>query len=200
MVAAAEREGDAGALTALKGQAEACRGLDLPAYQATLARRATLVREWQLFFERYPLLLTPVSAELPFADGLDMQGEAAYRRVWEAQLTQIGLPFMGLPGLAVAMGAAGDAPVGVQLLAARYREDILLDAGQAIERPGRRWAWPSPGRASQPPRRCARAIRRAAPTYGRCPSAPGPRRCVSRSGARLPRQNPWFCRAGWPAY
>jgi amidase len=136
MVAAAEREGDAGALTALKGQAEAFRALDLPAYQATLVRRATLVREWQLFFERYPLLLTPVSAELPFADGLDMQGEAAYRRVWEAQLTQIGLPFMGLPGLAVAMGSAGDAPVGVQLLAARYREDILLDAGQAIEAAG----------------------------------------------------------------
>lgn len=136
MVAAAEREGDAGALTALKGQAEAFRALDLPAYQATLVRRATLVREWQLFFERYPLLLTPVSAELPFADGLDMQGEAAYRRVWEAQLTQIGLPFMGLPGLAVAMGSAGDAPVGVQLLAARYREDILLDAGQAIESAG----------------------------------------------------------------
>lgn len=43
---------------------------------------------------------------------------------------------MGLPGLAVAMGSAGDAPVGVQLLAARYREDILLDAGQAIEAAG----------------------------------------------------------------
>ncbi|OZI73942.1 amidase family protein [Bordetella genomosp. 12] len=136
MLAAAEREGDAGALTALRGQAEAFRGMDLASYQSTLTRRATLVREWHVFLERYPLMLTPVSAELPFPDGLDMQGEAAYRRVWEAQLTQVGLPFMGLPGLAVAMGEAEGAPVGVQLIAARYREDILLDAGQVIEAAG----------------------------------------------------------------
>lgn len=136
MLAAAEREEDEGALIALRGQGEAFRGLDLSTYQATLTRRATLVRDWQCFFDTYPLMLTPVSAELPFADGLDKQGEAAYRRVWEAQMTQIGLPFMGLPGLAVATGEVKGAPVGVQLLAARYREDILLDAGQLIEEAG----------------------------------------------------------------
>ncbi|MDQ8034826.1 MAG: amidase family protein [Bordetella sp.] len=138
MVAAAEREGDAGAIAALRGQREVAQGLDLPGYIQTLTRRATLVREWERFFARYPVLITPVSAELPFPDGLDLEGDAAYARVWNAQTTQIGVPFMGLPALSVAMGEVegphGPAPVGVQIMAGRYREDLCLAAGEVIER------------------------------------------------------------------
>ncbi|MFQ6749167.1 amidase, partial [Bordetella pertussis] len=82
LLRAAQQEGDPGALVALCGQQEAARALDLPGYTATLTRRATLTRLWQLFFEDYPVLLLPVSAEPPFADDLDLQGADAYRRVW----------------------------------------------------------------------------------------------------------------------
>ncbi len=98
-----------------------------------LQRRAGLLREWQLFLQRYPVLICPVSAELPFPDQIDVTSPEAFDRVMEAQLTQVGLPLMGLPGLTVTTGAAGTAPVGAQLVAGRYREDILLAAGEAIE-------------------------------------------------------------------
>jgi methylenetetrahydrofolate dehydrogenase (NADP+)/methenyltetrahydrofolate cyclohydrolase len=39
---------------------------------------------------------------------------------------------MGLPGLTVTTGTVGRVPVGVQLLAGRYREDLLLQAGATI--------------------------------------------------------------------
>ena len=137
MVAAAEKEGDRGALVALAGQRDKAAGADLASFSATLTRRATLTRLWELFFAEYPVLLLPVSAELPFPDKLDLQGDAAYARVWRAQMTQIGVPFMGLPGLSVAMGSAmseaGVSPVGVQVLAGRYREDLCLEAGEIIE-------------------------------------------------------------------
>ena len=137
MVAAAEKEGDRGALVALAGQRDKAAGADLASFSATLTRRATLTRLWELFFAEYPALLLPVSAELPFPDKLDLQGDAAYARVWRAQMTQIGVPFMGLPGLSVAMGSAmseaGASPVGVQVLAGRYREDLCLDVGEIIE-------------------------------------------------------------------
>jgi amidase len=94
------------------------------------------VRQWQTFFETYPVALCPVSAELPFPDQLDVESPEAFRRVMEAQLTQVGLPLMGLPGLAVSTGLVGGVPVGVQLLAGRYREDLLLEAGAAIESGG----------------------------------------------------------------
>lgn len=140
MVAAAEKEGDPGALAALAGQREKAAGIDLAGFSALLTRRATLTRLWALFFAEYSALLLPVSAELPFPDRLDLQGDAAYARVWRAQMTQIGVPFMGLPGLSVAMGSAmseaGPSPVGVQVVAGRYREDLCLAVGEIIEAGG----------------------------------------------------------------
>jgi amidase len=43
---------------------------------------------------------------------------------------------MGLPGLTVTTSTVGRIPVGVQLLAGRYREDLLLQAGAVIEAAG----------------------------------------------------------------
>ena len=136
MEAAAIRENDHGALTALAGHRARAAALDLGGFSRTLTRRATLLRLWQQFLLDYPLVLLPVSAELPFPDQLDLQGDAAYARVWAAQMTQIGLPFLGLPALSVCTGMHGTSPLGVQLVAARYREDICLLAGEAIEQGG----------------------------------------------------------------
>ncbi len=135
-LAAAEREGDAGALIVLRFHAEAGRRLDLAAYSGILTRRATLVRMWQHFFEQVPVVLLPVSAELPFPDELDRQGDAAFARVWEAQMTQIAIPLIGVPALAVSTGMVGAVPVGVQLVAGRFREDLCLSAGEALEADG----------------------------------------------------------------
>jgi amidase len=44
----------------------------------------------------------------------------------------IATPFMGLPGLTVTTGRHGTAPVGVQLIADQFREDLLLAAGEHL--------------------------------------------------------------------
>jgi amidase len=97
-----------------------------------LQQRLRLAREWQQFLMEYPLLLCPVSAEAPFPDMLDVESPESFARVLQAQMTQIALPLMGIPSLAVAT-ATGVAPMGVQLVAARFREDVLLAAGADIE-------------------------------------------------------------------
>ncbi len=130
---AAEREGDPGALACLRGNRAKVHPFDL---SKTLTRRATLTREWLAFFENYAVLLMPVSGELPFPDQLDRKDEASFARVWHAQLPQIAIPFMGLPGLTVSTGLVGRVPVGVQLVSGRYREDLCLAAGEAIEAGG----------------------------------------------------------------
>ena len=56
----------------------------------------------------------------------------------KVQLTQRALPVLGLPCLAVSTSLVGKIPVGVQLVAGRYREDILLSAGADIESAGPR--------------------------------------------------------------
>ena len=130
---AAEREGDPGALACLRGNRAKVHPFDL---SKALTRRATLTREWLSLFENYAVLLMPVSGELPFPDQLDRKDEASFARVWHAQLPQIAIPFMGLPGLTVSTGLVGRVPVGVQLVSGRYREDLCLAAGEAIEAGG----------------------------------------------------------------
>jgi amidase len=133
---AAEKEGDPGALACLRGNRNKVFPLDAAGLSAALAIRATITRKWLLFLEQYPVVLMPVSGELPFPDQLDRKDEASFARVWHAQLTQIAIPFMGLPGLTVSTGLVGRAPVGVQVVAGRYREDLCLAAGEAIEAGG----------------------------------------------------------------
>ncbi|MBR1198508.1 amidase family protein [Bradyrhizobium sp. AUGA SZCCT0274] len=132
----AEREGDPGALACLRGNRTKVFPFDAADFSKALTRRATLTREWLEFFEQYPVLLMPVSGELPFPDHLDRKDEASFARVWHAQLPQIAIPFMGLPGLTVSTGLVGRIPVGVQLVSGRYREDLCLAAGEAIEAGG----------------------------------------------------------------
>ena len=134
--AAVEAEGDPGALAVMHGVREMAESLSPDVIATTLVRRATLVRAWFKFLAERPLLLLPVSGELPFRDGLDLEGGEGWARVVEAQLTQTGLPLMGLPGLVVSTGMVGTVPVGVQLIGARYREDLMLAAGEAIEAGG----------------------------------------------------------------
>jgi amidase len=136
MEAAALKENDPGALAALAGHKALAERLDLAAISHALVRRATLLRIWQLFLVDYPVVLLPVSAELPFADGLDLKDHDSYIRVWTAQMTQIGLPLLGLPALTVSTGFHGKTPVGVQLVASRFREDLCLAAGRDIESGG----------------------------------------------------------------
>jgi amidase len=133
MLEAAEREGDPGALACLRGNRDKVHPFDMAAFSKTLTRRATLTREWQAFFESYAVLLMPVSGELPFPDGLDLCDDASFARVWRAQMPQVGIPFMGLPALTVSTGLVGRVPVGVQIVSGRYREDLCLSAGEAIE-------------------------------------------------------------------
>jgi amidase len=135
-LATAEKEGDPGALACLRGKRKDVFSFDQTAFSKALTRRATLLREWSLFLENYAVLVLPVSGELPFPDQLDRKDDACFARVWHAQLTQIAIPFMGLPGLTVSTGLVGKIPIGVQVVCGRYREDLCLLAGEAIEAGG----------------------------------------------------------------
>ena len=98
-----------------------------------LARRATLLREWQLFLERYPLLLMPVCREPAFRLGLDQQDDAAMRRILDAMAPILMPAVLGLPGASVPTGVRNGVPLGVQIVGPRFREDLCLDAAEVIE-------------------------------------------------------------------
>ena len=103
------------------------------ALMQALQARPGLMRAWEQFLQDYPMLLCPASGQLPFDQQKDVSSEDAFADILEAQLTQRALPALGVPSLCVATGEVDGRPVGVQLVAQRFREDILLAAGFDIE-------------------------------------------------------------------
>ena len=72
-----------------------CSSGSLDNIMEVLQTRATLTRQWREFLQTYPVVLCPVSGQLPFKDLLDLQTQNDFDEIIEAQMLQIGLPFMG---------------------------------------------------------------------------------------------------------
>jgi amidase len=128
-----ERHGDDGIRRAIAGMKRGVPALDAEGYVRALARRTALVRDWSLFLERWPIVLGPVCAEPAFPWGLDVDTHEGMDRVTRAQGPQFLVPLLGLPALAAPLGRAEGVPIGVQLVGARFREDLLLDAAEVLE-------------------------------------------------------------------
>lgn len=129
-----EEEGDTDAQFAIGEMIKRCRStLDSTFLQTAIQARLALIREWQLFLERYPIVLCPVSAEPPFEDHRDVRSVEDFDAVFRAQRLQIALPLLGLPALTVSKPASDQIPLGVQLVGPRFREDHLLLAGRDLE-------------------------------------------------------------------
>ena len=98
-----------------------------------LAERARLLRLWQGFFQKYPVLILPVSTQLPFEWDEDVRDHATTDRIVLAQRAMLAISVLGLPGLAVPTGTAQGRPVGVQVVAAPCRDELCFDAAEIIE-------------------------------------------------------------------
>ncbi|MCO6418311.1 amidase family protein [Siccirubricoccus sp. KC 17139] len=131
-----EAEGDPDAIAVSGFMARLCPEASLADFQAALQARVGLLRQWLAFLGKYPAVVMPVSGELPFRDHDDVTSFERFEEIVMAQLPQVGLPLLSLPGLTVSTGLVGRAPVGVQIVGSRYREDVLLAAGEAIEAGG----------------------------------------------------------------
>jgi amidase len=113
--------------------------VDLAGYLRTLSAMRRERRAWSVFLERYPLLLGPNSGDLAFPIGFDTRDLDAMRHQLQMQALMVAVNLLGLPAVAVPTGTAAveDAPaglpIGVQLVAGRFREDLALDAAEVIE-------------------------------------------------------------------
>jgi len=125
--------GDANLIRATTLMLEPGADLGLDDYLKTLAQRTRHIRDWMLFLERYPLVVGPVSTEPPFAVGFDVESAERMREVLLAQRLLVAVNLLGLPAASVPAGLWGGLPLGVQVIGARYREDLCLDAAEVIE-------------------------------------------------------------------
>jgi len=98
-----------------------------------LARRSHYVRQWTLFLEEYPLVLTPFLPAPTYSWNRDTEGRDGVRDTLGAGYYVMAMNFLGLPAGNIAANYNDGLPVGVQIVGRRFREDMILDACEAIE-------------------------------------------------------------------
>jgi len=107
--------------------------LDLDGYRTGLADRTRIMRAWNVFFDAYPLVLTPFLMRPAYPWNYDAQGRTQTKDLFDASIYSYGVNYLGLPAGVVPIDLVEDLPAGVQLVARRFREDVILDAMAAIE-------------------------------------------------------------------
>ena len=128
-----EQMGDPNAVTALRLWMELQPApKDSNVVLDALAQRDRLLLAWQKFFQDWPLVVIPTLCDLPSPQGEDQTLEGS-RRILDSIRACLLSPVLGLGGLSVPVGRHGALRTGVQIIPARFREDMALDAGEVIE-------------------------------------------------------------------
>ncbi len=109
--------------------------LDLAGWMRATAGRNGHIRAWQLFFEDYPVVLAPTTVKPTPGPREDTISAERVREIFWNDIRFISaINVLGLPGAVVPVTLHEGKPIGVQLIAGRYREDLALDAASAIEK------------------------------------------------------------------
>jgi len=106
--------------------------LDRGAHLQSFMARQSLARAWAEFQVTYPLILAPVSTVPPAAVGADLTPDGVAHLI-QAMRMVVAVNLLGLPSASVPVGIDEGLPQAVQIIGPRYREDLCLDAAEALE-------------------------------------------------------------------
>ena len=109
--------------------------LDRDGFMRATADRNAHIRRWQMFFETYPVILAPTTVQPTPGPREDTISEDRVFKFFHDEIRFISaINVLGLPGAVVPVTVHKGKPIGVQLIAGRYREDLALAAAEAIEK------------------------------------------------------------------
>jgi amidase len=105
---------------------------DAVAAEGAFVTRHRLLHAWSVFQRTRPLIVAPIATEPPFRVGTDL-GDGRVAETIETLRMTIAINALGLPAVAVPVGVVDGLPQAVQVIGPRFREDLCLDAAEAIE-------------------------------------------------------------------
>jgi amidase len=102
------------------------------AVEESFVTRHTLLRAWGEFQETHPLILAPIATDIPSPAGTDLDDGRVAEDIRTMRMA-MAVNALGLPAVAVPVGISAGLPQVVQVIGPPHREDLCLDAAQAIE-------------------------------------------------------------------
>lgn len=97
------------------------------------SERDRLAVVWSAFFQKYPLVIGPTWADLPFLHDADIDPDTGIETMMRRLQFITPGNLLGLPAVVLPMGVVDGLPTGVQIYADRWREDLCLDTAELIE-------------------------------------------------------------------
>lgn len=109
---------------------------DKPSYAAGVSLMQTrheIARAWSEFFADYPIIVGPTWCQPQFEHGFDIAGPNSAGDIVNLMRFVTPMNLLGLPVVCVPTGVIDGLPVGVQVIADRFREDLCLEAASTLE-------------------------------------------------------------------
>jgi amidase len=112
---------------------DALPALDLADWATALTARFGVARRWSLWYQEYPVLLSPVWSQPAFPLDFDIASPENAAATLELMRPVLPANLLGTPAAVVPAGMADGLPVGVQVMGDRYTELRCLSVAEAIE-------------------------------------------------------------------
>ncbi len=107
--------------------------LDRDDFIDQLGQRTRLMRDWNLFLDEYPLVLTPFLMRPMYDHDYDARGFDEVADLFGSAQYSTGTNYLGLPAGVIGLDLVDDRPAAVQIVGRRYREDLICEAMEALE-------------------------------------------------------------------
>jgi len=105
-------------------------------YKQASRVRTLIRREFESAFKKVDIIAGPVSPEVAFPLGSKADDPL---KMYLADLLTVSQAVAGLPAISIPAGFASSLPVGMQLTAPHFREDLLFQVGHAYEQSQNWW-------------------------------------------------------------
>ena len=106
---------------------------DAEDYRIGIKERTAMTREWDVFLDKYPLVLSPYFLQQTPEWNCGTKSLEEMRTLFQSGIYSLGTNWLSLPAGVVPIGLVEELPAGVQIIGRRFREDLILDAMESIE-------------------------------------------------------------------
>ena len=100
-------------------------------YLKALKVRTLLQQDFEKAFKKFDVLIGPTMPTLPFKIGEKIQDPLA---LYMCDIDTVSANLTGLPSISIPCGFISSLPIGMQIIAPPFREDLLLRVGYSFER------------------------------------------------------------------